>query len=226
MKSILNKRLQTLSAFIEESEIVLDIGCDHGLLGIYLKLNRNNIKVISSDINEGPLEKAKDNINKYNLTDEIETRLGDGLDTYSDEIDTIIISGMGGRNMIGIMKSHMEVLKKVDTIILSPNNYQEDVKRFLCNNGFYISNEKLVKEKKFIYQVIVFEKGKERYNKLDYFFGPVLRKNKDKIFIEYFTRELVSREILLKMLPKGYFFKKLKTKKEINNIKEELKDVK
>ena len=87
-------------------------------------------------------------------------------------------------------------------------------------------NEKLVKEKKFIYQVIVFEKGKERYNKLDYFFGPVLRKNKDKLFIEYFTRELVSREILLKMLPKGYFFKKLKTKKEIKNIKEEIKDVK
>ena len=222
----INDRLKLIGDLVKANSFCLDVGCDHALLDIYLVKRNKNIKAIASDVAEGPIEIAKNNIKRERLEGKIETRLGDGLDTYSDEVDTIIISGMGGRNMIGIMKSHIEVLKKVDTIILSPNNYQEDVKRFLCNNGFYISNEKLVKEKKFIYQVIVFEKGKERYNKLDYFFGPVLRKNKDKLFIEYFTRELVSREILLKMLPKGYFFKKLKTKKEINNIKEEIKDVK
>ena len=36
MKKILNKRLLTLSAFINDRETVLDIGCDHGFLGIYL----------------------------------------------------------------------------------------------------------------------------------------------------------------------------------------------
>ena len=41
---ILNKRLQTLSAFIEKKDVVLDIGCDHSLLGVYLVLNKN-IKV-------------------------------------------------------------------------------------------------------------------------------------------------------------------------------------
>ena len=59
MKNILNKRLQTISAFIEKEDIVLDIGCDHALLGIYLVLNKK-IKVIGSDINTGPLEKAKE----------------------------------------------------------------------------------------------------------------------------------------------------------------------
>jgi len=222
----INDRLKLIGDLVKANSFCLDIGCDHALLDIYLVKKKKNIKAIASDVAEGPLDIAKKNIKRERLEGKIETRLGDGLDTYSDEVDTIIISGMGGRNMLGIMKKHMEVLKKVDTIILSPNNYQEDVKRFLCNNGFYISNEKLVKEKKFIYQIIVFEKGKKRYTKLDYFFGPVLRNNKDKLFVEYFTRELVSREILLKMLPKGYFFKKLKTKKEIKSIKLELKDVK
>ena len=63
MKKILNKRLESLCAFIKEKDIVLDVGCDHALLGIYLLLNKN-IKVIGSDINPGPLEKAKDNLKK------------------------------------------------------------------------------------------------------------------------------------------------------------------
>ena len=55
MIKILNKRLETLSAFILDNECVIDIGCDHGLLGIYLFLNRKNLKMISSDVNRGPL---------------------------------------------------------------------------------------------------------------------------------------------------------------------------
>lgn len=222
----INDRLKLIGDLVKANSFCLDIGCDHALLDIYLVKKNKDIKAIASDVAEGPLEIAKKNIKRERLEGKIETRLGDGLDTYSDEVDTVIISGMGGRNMIGIMKNHLELLSKIDTFILSPNNYQEDVKRFLCSRGFYISDERLVREKKYIYQIIVFEKGKKKYNNLDYFFGPILRKNKDKLFLEYFTREMVSREILIKMLPKGYFFKKLKTKKEIKNIKEELKDVK
>ena len=119
MKKI-NKRLETLSAFININDIVLDIGCDHGLLGIYLTLTKN-IKVISSDINIGPLEMAKENIKKYNLEDKIETRLGNGLDVMSEDINTIVISGMGGDNIIKILnciKSYPNIKK----LILSPNN--------------------------------------------------------------------------------------------------------
>ncbi len=222
----INDRLKLIGDLVKANSFCLDVGCDHALLDIYLVKRNKNIKAIASDVAEGPIDIAKNNIKRERLEGKIETRLGDGLDTYSDEVDTIIISGMGGRNMIGIFKKHPEVLRKVETIILSPNNYQEDVKRYLCSNGFYIKDEKLVREKKFIYQILVFEKGKKKYSKLDYFFGPILRQNKDKLFKEYYTRELVSREILLKMLPSGYFFKKLQTKKEIKNIKAELNNVK
>ena len=105
MTDILNKRLQTFSAFIENKDIVLDIGCDHGLLGIYLTLNKK-VKVISSDINEKPLLKAQENIKKYNLEDKIETRLGDGLSVMSMDINTIVISGMGTETIINILLLH------------------------------------------------------------------------------------------------------------------------
>ena len=157
------------------------------------------------------------------LEKKIEVRLGNGLDTYSDEIDTVIISGMGGRNMIGIFKNNLDVLKKIKTVIVSPNNYQEDVKRFLVKSGFYIEEEVMVKEKKFIYQIIKLYRGKKRYTRREYFFGPIFLKKKDKLFKEYYERELKSREILMEVLPKNFRWKRFITKLEIKMIKEELK---
>ena len=218
----INQRLKKIGDLVEANSFCLDVGCDHAFLDIYLVERNDNIRAIASDVKEGPLNQARKNIKKYHLEDKIECRLGDGLDTYSDDVDTIIISGMGGRGMIGIFKNHLEVLKKVDTIILSPNNYQIDVKKFLCKHHFYLSNEELVKEGKFIYQILVFSKGKRKYTKKDYFFGPVLLKKKGSLFEEYYKRELKSREILLQILPKNYRWKKFLTRREIKMIKEEI----
>ncbi len=221
----INERLKKIGDLVEANSFCLDIGCDHAFLDIYLVQKNKNIKAIASDIAEGPLNHARENIKRYHLEDKIECRLGNGLDTYSEDIDTIIISGMGGRGMIGIFKQHLEVLKKVDTIILSPNNYQIDVKKFLCKHHFYIENEELVKTGKFIYQIIVFKRGKKHYNKKQFFFGPVLLEKKGKLFLEYYKREYVSRKILLKVLPKNYRLKRFITKREIKLLEQEIKPV-
>ena len=218
----INDRLKKIGDLVSANSFCLDVGCDHALLGIYLAKRKDNIKVIASDIAEGPLEQAKNNIKREKLENEIKTKLGNGLDTYEDGIDTVIISGMGGRSIIGILKNNMKITKKIDTFILSPNNYQIDVKKFLTKNGFYIDNEVMVKDKKFIYQIIVFKKGKRHYSKKDYFFGPIFLQKKDKLFKEYYERELKSREILLQILPKNYRYKKFITKREIKMLKEEL----
>ena len=204
----INARLKTIGDLVEKDSICLDVGCDHALLDIYLVHRKANIKTIASDIAQGPLEQAKKNIEREHLEDVIETRLGSGLETYTDEINTIIISGMGGRNVIGIFKDNIKKLNKVETLIISPNNYQEDVKRFLCKHGFYIQNEEFVKDKKFIYQIIIFKKGKKRYSKKEYFFGPIFLEKKGPLFREYYERELKSREILISLLPKNFKLKK------------------
>lgn len=219
----INNRLKAIGDLVEANSFCLDVGCDHAFLDIYLVKKGIGIKAIASDILEGPLSQAKQNIKKEGLEKEIETRLGNGLETYSSEVDTVIISGMGGRNMIGIFKNKLNILKKIETIIISPNNYQEDIKRFLCKNGFMIVDEVLVKEKKFIYQIIKFKRGKKHYSKKEYFFGPINLEKKDKLFYEYFQREVKSREILIEVLPKNYRLKKFIVKREIKMIKEELR---
>ena len=45
---------------------------------------------------------------------------------------------------------------------------------------------------------------------------------KGKLFDEYYKRELVSREILIKVLPKNYRWKKFLTRREIKMLKEEI----
>ena len=220
----INERLKKIGDLVEANSFCLDVGCDHAFLDIYLVKRNQNIKAVASDIAEGPLAQAKQNIKRERLEKEIETRLGDGLSTYTDDIDTIIISGMGGRNMIGIMKASPNVLKKVKTIILSPNNYQEDVKRYCCKNGFYIEKEEFVKEKKFIYQIIIFKKGKKHYSKKEYFFGPIFLEKKGPLFQEYFKREITTREIVLSLLPKNFYLKRIQLKREIQMIKSELGD--
>ena len=220
----INARLKKIGDLVEADSVCLDVGCDHALLDIYLvKLNKN-IKAIASDIAEGPLEQAKNNIKREKLDGKIDIRLGAGLDTYSNDIDTVIISGMGGRHVISICKDNPKVLKKIKTLIVSPNNYQEDVKRYLTKNGFYISNEEFVRDKKFIYQIIIFKKGKKKYTKKEYFFGPIFLIKKGPLFREYYERELKSREILLTLLPKNYRYKKYQTRKEIEMIKNEIED--
>ena len=201
----INARLKKIGDLVEANSFCLDIGCDHALLDIYL-VNQNK------------------NIKREHLENEIEVRLGDGLSTYSEEINTAIISGMGGRTIIGICKNNLKTFKKIDTYILSPNNYQEDVKRFMCKNGYYIENEEFVKDKKFIYQILIFKKGKRKYTKKDYFFGPVFIEKKGPLFREYYERELKSREILLQILPKNFKIKRFQMKNEIKMIKSEIED--
>ena len=220
----INARLKKIGDLVEANSFCLDVGCDHALLDIYLVSLKKNINAVASDIADGPIEQAKKNIKRERLEDKIEIRKGSGISTYSKEIDTVIISGMGGRNIIGICKNDLKILKKIKTLIISPNNYQEDVKRFLCKNGFYIENEEFVKDGKFIYQIIILKRGKRKYTKKEYFFGPVYLIKKGPLFREYYLRELKSREILISLLPNNFRLKKIKVKKEIKMIKNEIED--
>ncbi|MDD5827054.1 MAG: tRNA (adenine(22)-N(1))-methyltransferase TrmK, partial [Bacilli bacterium] len=67
----LSPRLSGIAEFIKDDCSMVDIGCDHGLLDIYLVQNKKNIQVIASDVNENALNNAKKNIKKYQVEDKM-----------------------------------------------------------------------------------------------------------------------------------------------------------
>ena len=83
----INSRLKTIGDLVEKDSICLDVGCDHALLDIYLVKQKKNIKAIASDIADGPIEAAKNNIKREKLEGIIEIRQGDGLSTYTNDIN-------------------------------------------------------------------------------------------------------------------------------------------
>ena len=64
----ISERLKAISDFVDETDRVIDIGCDHAILDIYLCEIYKNINIIASDIHEGALNQAKSNfINSFSL---------------------------------------------------------------------------------------------------------------------------------------------------------------
>ncbi len=216
----LSIRLKEISTFIPDNISLVDIGCDHALLDIYLYKNRKNIKIIATDINENALEQAKKNIKKYKLEDYIETRISDGLNNIDkDEIDTIVISGMGAHTIVGILYSNMNKLSNVSNIIVQSNNHIEFLRKKITLIGYYIDNEKLVKDNDIIYTIISFKKGKRRYNRKELYFGPYLLKENSSLFKEKNKKDLEKLLFLEGIIPKNHYLHRFKTKRKIKLYK-------
>jgi len=217
----ISKRLESISSLVPIKSNVIDIGCDHGLLDIYLYRNNISKNIIASDINKNALNNAFENLKKFNLDKIIETRLGNGLDTVkeNDKIDTIIISGMGTNTVIDILKKNANKLKKIDSIIIQSNTKLELLRKEIINLDYKIDNELIIDDNKKTYIIIKFIKGKRKYTKKELYFGPILMKNNSKKFQEYKKLELKKLNIILKKLPKNKIIKKYKIKKEIKLYK-------
>ena len=183
-----SKRLKEITQFINENDKVIDIGCDHALLDVYLKEEYPNIKVIASDISEGAIKQAKRTIDRHNLNEEIDVRIGDGLTVADiDEYDTIVISGLGFYTIKKIL-SNSDKIKNVKKIIIQSNTDIVKLRKYIVKLGYKISREKLVEDKDIIYTIIEFIPGQEKYNYKQIYLGPRLMENKDELFNEYFTK--------------------------------------
>lgn len=216
----LSKRLQVVANYVSDNAKLVDIGCDHGLLDIYLAKTRKNITIIASDINENALSNAISNIKKYKLENIISYRISNGLDNIlKEEIDTIVISGMGAHTIVGILYKNMQKLKYVKDIIVQSNNNIDFLRYKITKLGYFIKDEKLVKDAGIIYTVICFTKGRKYYSKKKLYFGPVLLNNKDDLFKEKYTNELEKLKILYKLIPKNHYHHRFKTYMKIRMYK-------
>lgn len=189
---MLGKRLKTILDYIDPADHLADIGCDHGLLLVgAIKKGVGFVQGVDNKI--GPLEQAKSNLAPY-LTTQVKLSLSDGFDDLDSQIDTVVISGMGGLNIINIFTKNIEKAKRLKKIILQPNTNQYELRKYLSEQGFMIFDELIVYEKKQYYEILVVRYlGIDKVPSLtdkDLLFGPILRINRSPLFIKKWTKVL------------------------------------
>lgn len=207
----LSKRLKMIANYVEDNTNVVDIGCDHGLLDIYLFKTKHNMNITASDINQNALNNAIKNIKKNKLETKIKTILSNGLDNIdTSNMDTIIISGMGSHTITGILYNNLKKLKTINTLILQSNNDLDFLRYKMTKIGYYIEKETLVKDQGIIYTIIKFKKGHKFYTKKQLYFGPYLLKENSKLFQEKKMIELGKLKKIYPLIPKNHLHHKLK----------------
>ncbi|MBQ6546892.1 MAG: SAM-dependent methyltransferase [Bacilli bacterium] len=219
----ISKRLRAISDFISDNSFILDVGCDHALLDVYCALNKKNVKAIASDIKEGPLAVAKENVKKYDVSSKVTVLLGDGLSTYQTGVDTVVISGLGSSTIVSILNKGSKVLPNVDKLIISSNNDYCFLRKSICDLGFCISDEIMVYDNDKFYPVILFKKGHKVYDYYELKYGPVLLDKMDKDFIGYLNNEKSKLFDIYRMLRLKHMRKRLKVKKDIKFIEKKLR---
>lgn len=204
----ISKRLKTIADLIPNDSKVIDVGCDHAYLSIYLSKEKK-CKCLATDVNSNALENAKRNIQKYN--EDIEVKLTDGLNgiTITEE-DYIVIAGMGTTTICNILKDK----NLSNHIVISSNNQLYELRSYVISLGYYISDEIFVEDYGKKYVIINFTKGYKKYSKLELEYGPIVSKN-----INYLTYELEKLISINPKIEKSNLLVRIKHKNRIKKIK-------
>lgn len=210
---MISNRLIEVSKMINSNKVVFDVGSDHGQLPCFLVMNNIVSKAYAGDNKVGPLNNAKETINKYHLNDKVIPVLSDGLKNASDDVEVVTICGMGYYTIEHILNNCDP--NKYDYFIVQSNTDVDLLRKYISDKHFTILDETVVKDE-FYYQIIKFNTDyHESYSNLEIKYGPVLLKNMSKQFIDYL---LDYKERLISINVKANSPKYADTIKEIENI--------
>lgn len=136
---VIDDRLYLAASFVREEGVAADVGTDHAYIPIFLINSGRCPRALASDINAGPLERAKKNAEKYGIDGEIIFSLADGLDGLPLEengVTDIVICGMGGELIARILDGSQYVKREGVRLILQPMTKPEALRKYLSEKGF------------------------------------------------------------------------------------------
>ena len=220
----LSRRLQAVADLVSSGLTVADVGTDHGYIPIYLIESGKCKTAFAMDVNEGPLLRAKEHIAEHGLTNQIETRLSDGVGCLQvRECDAVVIAGMGGALTVRILEEGTEIFRNLTEFILQPQSELHKVREFLVSQGYCIVEEDMVKEDgKFYPMMKVINEQSEAYHAVELRYGKLLLAEKHPVLHEFLIKEKNTKKTILQNLQKESGFH-IEVRK--NEIKEELEEI-
>ena len=186
----ISNRLLACAEFINPGETVADVGCDHGYLGIHLLTNGIAKGMIASDINEGPLQAARRNARKFGVQDKISFYLCPGVRDVPQDFDVMVCAGMGADTMVSILEDAPWLKNDRYRLILQCQSKTPLLRRYLTENGWYITKESVLRDGRFLYTVmeVIWAPEKPRLSVGQWYLPPALLTNAEPETAEYIFR--------------------------------------
>lgn len=157
---MLDNRLKKIAELVSGEGIACDVGTDHAYLAAELINSGKCSKVIASDVKEGPLDSARNTVEKYGIQDKVELVLSDGLDNVDlTGVTDIVIAGMGGETIAEIIGNSSADKPENVRFILQPMTKVELLRKKLYEYQYEITGEYAVEDKDKIYVIITAERS-------------------------------------------------------------------
>lgn len=160
----LSLRLKTLAGYYHQSQIVYDIGCDHGLLGLSFRDAPGVEAIYLVDPSSDVIRTLKTNIDSYITNkDFIKVVHQKGQEVVlSSGSKTIFIAGMGGKEIQEILKHIMNQLGDRDRVVISPHRNILELRAWLSESAYNLEEETSLFEDGQFYQILALTTGKGR----------------------------------------------------------------
>ncbi|MBE7025912.1 MAG: SAM-dependent methyltransferase [Ruminococcaceae bacterium] len=213
MNKFMTPRLVGIAACVSPGATVIDVGSDHGYVPIYLLKEKIATSALATDVHDGPLDRSRENIDRFGLSASIQTQKADGLVGVDvTDYDTVIIAGMGGMLIAEILQKAPDLAGK--KLILQPMTAVVELRKFLLSSGFVITREKIVQEGEKLYAILEAARGEgEMYTPAELLVG---RENRQDPLYPVWVERVKDK---LKKRLSGLIAGKAMQKKEIEEVK-------
>lgn len=143
-------RIKKLCTYLDKCESFADVGCDHGYCTLYMLKNQLCDRAIISDISEKCLDKAKALLKDYIASGQAVPVCCSGLESIGRDVRQVLIAGMGGDEIVGILKNSFIPEK----FVLQPMKNCRAVREYLLSQGAEITVDEVFESGGKFYTVI------------------------------------------------------------------------
>lgn len=142
----LDARLLAAARLVKPGLPAADVGCDHGKLTAWLAYTGVCPRVIACDLRPGPLAAARATCEAFGCAENVELRLGSGLEVVRPgEVSTVVLAGISAQTIIGILQAAPWVRDAAVRLVCVPATKAPLLRGWLWRQGFALRREILAR---------------------------------------------------------------------------------
>ena len=154
-------RIDKLCSYLAPCRTFADVGCDHGYCTRYMLKNRLCEHATVTDISAKCLEKAETLLFKYIQSGKCTPVCCNGLEGVSPDCEQVLIAGMGGEEIIAILKRAFVP----ESFVFQPMKNVASLRKYLLVSGAEITRDEVFESGGKYYFVLC---GKKSGNNCEY----------------------------------------------------------